>query len=237
MTGTVINTVAILLGGTLGALLGNRLPLGVRNIVIQGVGLVTLVLGLDMAMQTSNVLLVLGSILIGGMLGEWWRIEERLEVFGQWLESRASRYPLLTRGDFIKGFVTATLVFCVGPMTVVGSMQEGIAGDGTLLILKSVLDLFTSLAFAASMGMGVTFAAVAVFLIQGGLTLSAGALQGVLSDAMVVEMTAVGGIMLLGIGLLILEIKRVKVANFLPGLAIAPLLVPLWAIVERWLVR
>jgi uncharacterized protein len=235
MTGTVINTLAILVGGTLGALVGNRLPPGIRTIVIQGVGLVTLVVGVEMALGTENVLLLLGSVLIGGILGQWWQIEERLERFGGWLESRASRYPLLTRGDFVRGFVTASLVFCVGPMAVVGSMQEGITGDATLLVLKSVLDLFTSVAFAASLGMGVTFAAGAVLLLQGGLTLSAGVLQGLLSEAMVVEMTAVGGVMLLGIGLLILDIKRVKVANLMPGLAIAPMLVPLWAIVERWL--
>ena len=235
MTGTIINTISILLGGTLGTFLGNKLPFGVRNIVIQGVGLVVLVVGVEMALRTENVLLVLSSILIGGILGEWWKIEERLERLGQWLENRASDYPLLTRGEFTKGFVTASLVFCVGPMAVVGSMQEGITGDGTLLIMKSVLDGFTAVAFAASMGMGVTFAALAVLLIQGGLTLSAGLVQGVLSEAMVVEMTAVGGIMLLGIGLLMLDIKRVKVANFLPGLVIAPLLVSLWAIVEAWI--
>ncbi len=234
MVGTVINTVAVLLGGTLGTALGNKLPPGIRKIVIQGVGLVTLVVGIDMALSTGNVLLVLGSILIGGILGEWLKIEERLEGLGQWLENKASRYPLLTRGEFTKGFVTASLVFCVGPMTVVGSMQEGITGDGTLLIMKSVLDGFTSVAFAASMGMGVTFAALTVLLLQGGLTLSAGLLQGVLSDAMVVEMTAVGGVMLLGIALLMLDVKRVKVANFLPGLVIAPLLVPLWAVIEAW---
>ncbi len=231
MTGTLINTITVLLGGTLGSLLGDRLPERVRLIVIQGVGLVTLIVGADMALETGNVLIVLGSILIGGILGEWWRLEDRLDSAGEWLEQKAARVPFLTRGDFTKGFVTASLVFCVGPMTVLGSIQDGLTGDYHLLAIKSVLDGFAGLAFAATMGMGVTFAAVSVLLYQGALTLGASLFQNILTDAMVIEMTAAGGVIILGIGLMLLEIKRVKVANFLPALAIAPLLVTLW---ERW---
>jgi hypothetical protein len=231
MTGTLINTVTVLLGGTLGSLLGDRLPDRVRLIVIQGVGLVTLIVGADMALETGNVLIVLGSILLGGILGEWWRLEDRLDSAGEWLEQKAARIPFLTRGDFTKGFVTASLVFCVGPMTVLGSIQDGLTGDYHLLAIKSVLDGFAGLAFAATMGMGVTFAAVSVLLYQGALTLGASLFQNILTDAMVIEMTAAGGVIILGIGLMLLEIKRVKVANFLPALAIAPLLVTLW---ERW---
>jgi hypothetical protein len=231
MTGTLINTVTVLLGGTLGSLLGDRLPDRVRLIVIQGVGLVTLIVGADMALETGNVLIVLGSILLGGILGEWWRLEDRLDSAGEWLEQKAARIPFLTRGDFTKGFVTASLVFCVGPMTVLGSIQDGLTGDYHLLAIKSVLDGFAGLAFAATMGMGVTFAAASVLLYQGALTLGASLFQNILTDAMVTEMTAAGGVIILGIGLMLLEIKRVKVANFLPALAIAPLLVTLW---ERW---
>ena len=231
MTGTLINTITVLLGGTLGSLLGDRLPDRVRLIVIQGVGLVTLVVGTDMALGTGNILIVLGSILMGGILGEWWRLEDRLDSAGQWLEERAARVPFLTRGDFTRGFVTASLVFCVGPMTILGSIQDGLTGDYHLLAIKSVLDGFAGLAFAATMGMGVTFAAVSVLLYQGALTLGASLFQNILTDAMVTEMTAAGGVIILGIGLMLLEIKRVKVANFLPALAIAPLLVTLW---ERW---
>ncbi len=156
MTGTIINTIAVIVGGTLGSLLGARLPDKVRQIVIQGVGLVVIVVGVQMALKTQNILIVLGSILVGGIIGEWWRIDERLEALGRKAEEKASRFPFLTRGDFTKGFVTASLVFCVGPMTVVGSLQEGISGDASLLIMKSVLDGFTSMAFAASLGMGVS---------------------------------------------------------------------------------
>ncbi|MBM4465682.1 MAG: DUF554 domain-containing protein [Chloroflexi bacterium] len=231
MTGTIINVATVIAGGTLGTLLGEKLPSRIRHIVMQGVGLVTLAVGMSMAITTRNFLLVLISIIIGGMLGEWWGLEERLDTAGKWLEAKASRFPLLARGEFTKGFVTASLVFCVGPMTILGSIQDGLAGDYTLLAIKSVLDGFSALAFAASMGMGVTFSAVTVLVYQGALTLGASLFQNVLTDTIVTEMTATGGVMILGIGLLLLEIKRVRVANFLPALAIAPLLVALW---EKW---
>lgn len=231
MTGTIVNTVTVILGGVLGSLLGERLPDRIRNTVMHGVGLVTLALGIDMALGTDNILLVLSSILVGGILGEWWQLERRLEDLGQWLEGASGRFPFLTRGEFTRGFVTASLVFCVGPMTVLGSIQDGLSGDPTLLMIKSVLDGFSSLAFAASMGMGVTFAAATVLIYQGMLTLGAGLFQNILTDAMVTEMTAAGGVIILGIGILLLGIKRIKVANFLPALAVAPLLV---AILERW---
>ena len=231
MTGTVINVITVVAGGTLGALLGERLLSRIRHIIMQGVGLVTLAVGMSMAITTKNFLLVLLSIVIGGMLGEWWRLEERLDEAGKWLETRAARFPVLARGEFTKGFVTASLVFCVGPMTILGSFQDGLSGDYTLLAIKSVLDGFSSLAFAASMGMGATFSAITVLVYQGILTLGASLFENILTDAMITEMTATGGVMILGIGLLLLEIKRVRVANFLPALAIAPLLVALW---EKW---
>ncbi len=231
MIGTFINVATVIVGGSLGTLLGERLPPRIRQIMMQGIGLVTLAVGMDMALTTNNFLLVLGSILLGGILGEWWQLEERLDNAGKWLEAKATRFPFLTRGEFTKGFVTASLVFCVGPMTILGSIQDGLSGNYSLLAIKSVLDGFSSLAFAASMGMGVTFAAITVLLYQGTLTLGASLFQNVLTQAMVTEMTAAGGVIILGIGLLLLEIKPIKVANFLPALLVAPLLVVLW---ERW---
>jgi uncharacterized membrane protein YqgA involved in biofilm formation len=228
MTGTLINVIAVLIGGTLGTFLGERLPPRIQQIVMQGIGLVTLVVGLDMALGTDNVLVLLGSILAGGILGEWWQLEQRLDGIGRWLEARAERIPFLTQGDFTKGFVTASLVFCVGPMTILGSIQDGLSGDYTLLAIKSVLDGFAGMAFAAAMGMGVTCAALSVLVIQGSLTLGASLFQTVLSEPMVVEMTAAGGVMLLGMGLLLLDIKRIRVASLLPALVIAPLLVVVW---------
>lgn len=231
MTGTVINVITVVVGGTLGTLLGERLSSRIRHIVMQGVGLVTLAVGMSMAITTENFLLVLLSIVTGGILGEWWGLEERLDEAGKWLETKAARFPFLARGEFTKGFVTASLVFCVGPMTILGSFQDGLSGDYTLLAIKSVLDGFSALAFAASMGMGATFSAITVLVYQGALTLGASLFQNVLTDSIVMEMTATGGVMILGIGLLLLEIKRVRVANFLPALAIVPLLVALW---EKW---
>jgi uncharacterized membrane protein YqgA involved in biofilm formation len=228
LTGTLLNIATVLLGGTLGSLLGERLPPRIRQIVVQGIGLVTLAVGMDMALDTGNVLLVLGSMLIGGILGEWWQLEQRLNGIGRWLEAKAARFPFLTRGQFIRGFVTASLVFCVGPMTILGSIQDGLSSDYTLLAIKSVLDGFAALAFSAAMGMGVAFAAIAVFLIQGSLTLGASLFQNVLTDPMVAELTATGGVIMLGLGLLLLEIKEMRVANFLPALVIAPLLTALW---------
>ena len=231
MTGTLINTVTVIAGGALGTLLGERLAPRVRHIVMQGVGLVTLAVGMSMALTTGNFIVVLVSICLGGIVGEWWRVEDRLDSAGQWLEARAARVPFLARGDFTRGFVTASLVFCVGPMTILGSIQDGLTGDYTLLAIKSMLDLFAGLAFAASMGMGVTFAALTVLLYQGALTLGAAPFQAILSEAMITEMSATGGVIILGIGFLLLEIKRIKVGNFLPALFIAPLLTALW---EKW---
>jgi len=229
MTGTLINFAAVIMGGTLGALLGDRLPPRLRQTVMQGIGLVTLAVGMSMALSTSNFVLVLASILVGGMLGEWWRLEERLDGAGRWLESKAARFPFLTQGDFTKGFVTASLVFCVGPISILGPIQDGLSGDYSLLAIKSVLDGFTGLALAASLGMGVTLAAFVVLAYQGSLSLGASYVQNVLTEAMIDEMTATGGVIILGLGLLLLEIKQIKVANFLPALVIAPLLVALWA--------
>jgi len=228
MTGTFINVLTVVLGGSLGSLLGERLPPRIREIVVQGIGLVVLAVGMDMALSSNNFLLVLGSVLVGGILGEWWQLQRRLDDAGRWLESKAERFPFLTRGEFTKGFVMASLVFCAGPMTVLGSIQDGLSGDYTLLAIKSVLDGFSSLAFAAAMGMGVTFAAITVLVVQGTLTLGASLFEGLLTEAMITELTATGGVVMLGIGLLMLEVKRIKVANFLPALVVAPLLVALW---------
>lgn len=228
MTGTVINVITVVVGGSLGAVLSDRLPPRLREIVVQGVGLVVLAVGMDMALGSDNFLIVLGSILVGGILGEWWQLQTRLDGAAGWLETRLRRFPFLTQGEFTRGFVTASLVFCVGPMTVLGSIQDGLTGDYTLLAIKSTLDGFSALAFAAAMGMGVTFAALAVLFIQGTLTLGASLFENVLTQPMIAELSATGGVIMLGIGLLMLDIKRIRVANFLPALVVAPLLVVLW---------
>jgi uncharacterized membrane protein YqgA involved in biofilm formation len=228
MTGTLINVAAVLVGGTVGTFLRSRFPDRVRQMVVWGVGLISLVIGLQMSLATKNTLVVLGSLLAGGIIGELIRLHEGLNKLGDAFQSEFSAGK---DGTFSKGFVTASLLFCVGPMTILGSIQDGLNGDYTLLATKSTLDGFASLAFAASMGWGVVFAALTILIYQGGLTLGAGLVKTVLTEPMVAEMTATGGALILAIGLNLLEITTVRVVNFLPALLIAPVaagLLHLW---------
>jgi hypothetical protein len=195
---------------------------------MHGLGLVTLIVGIDLALGTNNILVPMGSVLVGAMLGEWWHIDRGLERLAEWLKARVSkRIAHRSMALFTEGFVTASLVFCVGPLTVLGSIQDGLSGDYSLLAIKSMLDGFAALAFASSLGIGVLFSVLTVLVYQGGLSLLAGVAQNVLNDVMIAEMSAVGGIMIMGIGLLLLDLKRIRVANMLPGLIIAPLVVAL----------
>ena len=229
MTGTIINIITVLLGGSLGLLFGNRIPDKTRQTVIAGLGLFTVAFGLMSFTETQNPIIVLFSLLIGGILGEWWRIEGRLQDFGGMLQKRfASGESAESSSGFIRGFLTASLVFCVGPMTILGSIQDGLTGDYQLLAIKSVLDGFAAMAFAATLGMGVLFSVIVILVYQGGLSLLASSAQAVITDAMMNEMVAVGGILLIGIAISsLLEIKHIRVGNFLPALLIAPLIVAL----------
>ena len=234
MTGTLLNAAAVLVGTTIGTLLGNRLPDRVRDIALQGVGLVTLLIGTQMALQAQNLLIVLASMVIGGVLGELLRIEDGLDAIGRRLEQRFGASSLETNGGetaaarFVRGFVTSSLVFCVGPLTILGSVQDGLLGDASLLTIKSLLDGFTSIAFGSTLGRGVYFSVLVILIYQGGLSLSARAFGSGISDPShnpgVLDMTAVGGLLILGIGLKLLEIKSIRVGNFLPALGLAPVL-------------
>jgi len=206
----------------LGTVLGQRLPDKMRQTVLHGLGLVTLVVGLRMALGTANILIVMGSVLVGGILGEWWHIEEGLQALGDMLQQRIR---IGTAGTLAQGFVTASLIFCVGPMTILGSIRDGLVGDYSLLAIKSLLDGFAALALASSLGIGVIFSALTVLVYQGLLTILASLVQVAMSQAMITEMTATGGVIIMGIGLVLLDIRRIRVANFLPGIFIAPLIV------------
>jgi uncharacterized protein len=227
--GTLLNTATVVLGSILGSLLGNRLPEKMRQTVVGGLGLVTAVIGAQMALGTSSVLLVMGSVLVGGILGEWWHLEDGLEAVGRWLEAKVGRSTKQTgERSITRAFVTASLVFCVGPMTILGSIQDGLTGDYKLLAIKSMLDGFAALAFSASMGPGVIFSAVTILIMQGGISLAAMAAGGVLGQVSaetpwVVEMTATGGVLILGIALMLLDLRRIRVANLLPAILIAPI--------------
>ncbi len=222
MTGTILNVATVLAGGALGTVLGQRLPDKMRQTVLHGLGLVTLVVGLRMALDTANILIVMGSVLLGGILGEWWRIEERLQAVGDALQQRMG---IGTADTLAQGFVTASLIFCVGPMTILGSIRDGLVGDYSLLAIKSLLDGFAALALASSLGVGVMLSALTVLVYQGLLTALASVAQVAMSQAMITEMTATGGVIIMGIGLVLLDIKRIRVANLLPGIFIAPLMV------------
>jgi len=230
VTGTLINTATVIAGGTAGTLLGNRLPARVRETVMDALGLTTILIGLKMALETSNVLLLLGNLLLGGIVGELLDIDAALNRLARRLEERIfarSSGKAGTGGQFARGFVTASLVFCVGPMTIMGSIQDGLTGDYSTLAIKAMLDGFAALAFASSLGMGVTFSALVVLVYQGSLTLAATWAQAILTPPMVAEMTATGGLLIFAIGLGLLELKRIRVANLLPAIFLAPALVAL----------
>jgi uncharacterized protein len=228
LTGTLINIITVVLGGTLGTFLGARLPDKMRETIMHGLGLLTLVIGLQMALTTRNVLIVLASILFGGVIGEMLGIQNGLDALGRNLEQRFSRGG--EAGKFTRGFVTASLVFCIGPLAILGSIQDGLLGDYNLLAIKSTLDGFAGLAFASTLGIGVAFAALAVLVYQGGISLLAmllgSAIGSVTRDTpWVIEMSATGGVLIMGICLLLLDLKQVRIANLLPAVFIAPLIV------------
>lgn len=243
-TGTIINIVAVLVGGTLGTVLGARLPQRIRETVMHGLGLVVLAIGIHLSLKTLEILIVLGSVLLGGILGELLRIEDRLDGIGRWLEQRGKRKtsngqrgkigqveekPNSGATRFSRAFLTASLVFCVGPMAILGSFQDGLEGNYEILAIKSALDFFAAMAFASTMGPGVISAALTVLAYQGALTVGAGWASAVLTDSMIAEMTATGGILMLAIGLGLLELKKIRTGNLLPAIVIAPIIV---AIVE-----
>jgi hypothetical protein len=235
MTGTIINIIAVLVGGGLGMLFGSRLSDRLKRTVITGLGLFTAVTGIKMFFETNNSLIVLGAILVGVLLGEWWKIEDGLQSLGQWLEKRFNNHQSeVTENSgesrFVRGFLTASLLFCVGPMAILGSIQDGLTGNYNTLAIKSVLDCFASLAFASTLGVGVLFSVLVILVYQGGISLLASQLNSVVTTAMLAEMTAAGGVILLGIAISsLLELKPIRVGNFLPALIIAPLIVAILA--------
>ncbi len=228
MIGTLLNAFTVLIGGVLGVLLGPRFPQRMQETVFASLGLFTLVIGFTSALATGNPLIVLGSLLVGALIGEWIRIDLRLEQLGGWLQRRfAGGDDAAQANRFIQGFVTASLVFCVGPLTIQGAIEDGLLGDYTKLAIKAMLDGFAALAFAATLGPGVLASIIVILLFQGGIALLARLGSGVFTDPMVAELTATGGVVLLAIGLQLLDIKKIRAANLLPALFVAPLSVAL----------
>ncbi|MBA2573685.1 MAG: DUF554 domain-containing protein [Nocardioidaceae bacterium] len=238
--GTALNVVTVLLGSGIGVLLGHRLPARTRDVVTDALGLVTLlVAGLSALAVTdadlratvgdsAPVLIVLGSLLLGGISGSLLRIEDRLEGFGGWLQTRLSGSGgSADRQRFIEGFVAASLLFCVGPLAILGSLSDGLGNGADQLILKATLDGFAAIAFAASLGWGVAASALTVAVVQGSLTVVGALLGEVLPTPHLAALTATGGLLLVGVGLRLLQIKQVPVGDLLPALIAAPLLTEL----------
>ena len=247
--GTLLNIVTVAVGTLLGVLIGDRLPERMRDTAMAVLGLVTLVLGIQRASATHNILLTLVSVLLGGFVGEALRIDVALDQLGKRIEAlvRRRHAPIeaTPRASVATAFVTASLIFCVGPITVVGSIQDGLTGNYQLIAVKSLLDMIASLTLASTLGWGVGLSTLTILIVQGGIsvlarlggesavglvaerTVRAGETLLPLGSTMLDEMTAAGGILMLGIALLLLDLKRIRVANLLPAVAIAPLLVVL----------
>lgn len=226
MTGTLLNVAAILTGSILGLIFGARIPTKLKETIIAGMGIFIAALGIQMFLKTQNPLIVLGALLMGTLLGEWWRIEDGIHKLGEFLEQKFSRGEEDGSNKFVRGFLTASLLFCVGPIAILGSIQDGLSGDYHLLAVKSVLDGFASIAFASTLGIGVAFSSLILLLYQGAISLMAAQLDALVTTSMMNELTATGGILLVAIGISnLLEIKKIRAGNMLPGLLIAPVIV------------
>jgi uncharacterized protein len=220
--GTALNTGTVLVGATLGLTLGRVIPESLHRTIRIAIGLFVAVIGMQMALKTHNPLVLLVSVLVGVVIGELLKLDAGVQAIGAWAEQRLRRGG--EPGRVSLAFITTTLIFCVGPLTVLGSFLDGTRGDITLLAIKSTLDGVTSIVFAATLGWGVLLSAASVLLVQGSLTLIAFLIHAGLTDLETAELTAAGGIAVLGISLGLLELKSIKVANFLPALVVAPLL-------------
>jgi uncharacterized membrane protein YqgA involved in biofilm formation len=224
-TGTLLNTSTVLVGGALGLTIGRFLPEALLRTIRVAIGLFTVVIGLQMALATRNPLILLVSVLAGVVIGELLRLEAGVQAVGRWAERRLARAG--PAGRVSTAFITTSLLYCVGPLTVLGTFQDGTRGVITLLAVKSTLDGFSSIVFASALGAGVLLSAATVLVVQGSLTLAAYLLHAGLNGAQTAEVTAVGGVAVLALALGLLELKTVRVASFLPGLVVAGLLVSL----------
>ena len=212
--GTIINVLAVILGSFLGLCLKSRIPPKIHQRVFQGIGLATLLIGLQMALKVENLILLIFSILFGAIVGEALDLEKRLDTLAEILKKKLKSQS----SSFTQGLITAFLIFCIGSLTILGALDEGIRGDHTLLLAKSTLDGFTSIALAATYGLGVMFSVIPMLIYQGTITLLARQFQNLFTPILINQLTAVGGILILGLGLNLLEIKQIKVTNMLPAL-------------------
>ncbi len=220
MDGTLINAGAIIVGSLIGLFIHTRLPKNIIKIVFQAIGLFTIFIGVKTALNTNNLVIMILSLVIGSIAGEMLKIEEGMNKFGEYIKKKLK----FGQDKFSEGFITAFLLFCMGSLTILGAFEEGLGGEPNLLLAKSVLDGFSSIALSVSLGIGVIFSVIPLLIYQGGLTLFAGSIQEIMQEPIINELSAVGGLMLIGLGLNILEIKKIKVLNMLPALVVVVVL-------------
>ena len=220
MLGTVVNTIAIIIGGFAGTVFNKKLPQRYQTIIFQGIGLFIVALGVSMAIKMEHVLISVFSLLLGGLVGEFFKLDKQINTLGEWLK-RSLRFK---SEKFTAGFVSASLIYCIGAMAILGAIEEGTGNYPAILLTKSVMDGFSSVAFAAALGIGVIFSAASVAVYQGGITLMVFLFAENINATIVNELSAVGGILLIGLGVNILEIKDIKVVNLLPALVFVVLL-------------
>ena len=229
LTGTILNVVTVLIGTVIGVLLGSRRPVRIQRVLTDGLGLFVIVLGVSMGMRVltdpaalpGDELAVLAAVLLGGAIGELLRLQDGLEGLGSWFQQRLSRKGEPSR--ISEAFITASIVFCVGPLTILGSIENGLTGEIRLLAVKSLLDGVAAIAFAAALGWGVALSAITVLVVQGAIAGGAFLLRDVMDERTILVVTAAGGVILLGVALRLLDLRQVRVASFLPALVLAPL--------------
>lgn len=219
ITGTITNAVTVVIASAVGIAIGSRLSESMRNAIINVLGLAVLLIGISMALETKNVLIPTISVVAGTALGEIMGIEDALQKFGDRVERR------LGRGRFSEGFVAATLLYCVGPMAILGPIQEGLTGDISVLMAKSLLDGVASVALASALGVGVAFSSLSILIYQGFFSLLAAQLSSIVTETIIAEFTSTGGLLIMGIGINLLELRKLRVGNMLPALIFAPLIV------------
>lgn len=218
--GTIVNIGTVVAGSLLGYFFHSKLPQRIVKIIFQAIGLFTIYIGITMTMKTGQILVLIFSMVIGSAVGEWIDLDKRINSFSNWIKLKIKS----NNETFSEGMITAFLLFCIGSMTILGAFEEGTQGNSDLLIAKSVMDGFSSLALASALGIGVLFSIIPLLIFQGGLTVLAIWLGNLMPEAVVNEMSAAGGLMLIGLGLSIMEIKKIKVVNMLPALAFAVIL-------------
>lgn len=224
MTGTIVNVIAVVAGSIIGLILHDRLPRKLVEIIFQVIGLFTLFLGVSMALKTDHILIIIISLVSGSLIGELIGIEKYVNNFSEYLKRKMK----ISGGKFSEGLTTAFLLYCMGSLTILGAIEEGLNNDPSLLLVKSLMDGVSSIALASALGVGVAFSVIPLLLYQGGLTLFAAGIGEFFTSVIVDELSAVGGILLLGLGINILEIKKLRILNMIPALLIVVVLIYLF---------